>query len=351
MLYAFPVAMSRMLSRFSTDFQLAIITLFGVLAAVGIAPFAVYRFVTGSFWIGVLDAGIVLCILGAVLYAWRSGNTRGAGLLLACVNTAGTVAAAALLGYPGLFWAYPTLLANYLLVDRMKAVAATAIALTALVVLGKGFDSPLQTILFVVTATIVSLFAFIFAYRAELQRRQLEAMAAVDSLTGANNRRILDDELQMAVEKLARHGTPAAMLMLDLDHFKVINDRHGHAVGDKVLVEFSALVRGATRQVDRFFRYGGEEFVLLLSPSSSGALRTIADKLVKKVAAELRCAGEAVTVSIGGATLRPGDDVRSWMARADASLYKAKQGGRNRVEVAPEELPSQARETVPADMR
>jgi len=336
------------MSRFTTDFQLAIITLFGVLAAVGIAPFAVYRFVTGSFWVGVLDSGIVLCILGAVAYAWRSGKTRGVGLFLACVNTIGTVVAAGVLGYPGLFWAYPTLLANYLLIDRMKAVAATAIALTALVLLGKGFDSPLQTILFVVTATIVSLFAFIFAYRAEAQRQRLEAAAAVDALTGAQNRRVLDDELQIAVEKLARDGTPAAVLMLDLDHFKVVNDRHGHAVGDKVLVEFSALIRSSTRQVDRFFRYGGEEFVLLLSPVSAASLGTIADKLVAKVAAELRCAGQPITVSIGGATLRPQDDVRTWMARADACLYQAKRLGRNRAEIVAE-APSPAAKELQHD--
>ncbi|HUG24479.1 GGDEF domain-containing protein [Piscinibacter sp.] len=327
------------MSRFTTDFQLAIITLFGVLAALGIAPFAVYRFVTGSFWIGVLDTGIVVCILSAVVYAWHSGKTARVGLILACVNTTGTVLATALLGYPGLFWAYPTLLANYLLVDRKKAVAATAIALTALVLLGRGFDSTLQTILFVVTAAIVSLFAFIFAYRTEVQRQQLEAAAALDALTGANNRRVLDDELQIAVEKLARHGAPAAVLMFDLDHFKVINDRHGHAVGDKVLIEFSALIRASTRQVDRFFRYGGEEFVLLLSPTSTASLGTLADKLVRTVAAKLRCAGEPVTVSVGGATLRPGDDVRTWMARADACMYRAKQLGRNRAEYVGDEEP------------
>jgi diguanylate cyclase (GGDEF)-like protein len=324
-----------MWARLAKDFQLAIITLFGLLAAVGISPFAAYRFAQGNLLIGFIDAGIVAGILAAVVYAWRSGDTRRAGLFLMTVNTSGVVLASALLGYPGLFWAFPALFANYMLVDRSKAVAASALALTAIVLLGKGLDSTLQTILFVVTASIASLFAYIFAHRTEVQRRQLEAAAAIDALTGAQNRRVLDDELQIAVQRFERDGTPAAMLMLDLDHFKAVNDRHGHAVGDQVLVDFSAIVRAATRRVDRFFRYGGEEFVLLLSPVSSQSMRTIADKLVAKVGSELRCRGEPVTVSIGAAALRPGDDARAWMARADASLYLAKSLGRNRAEVAP----------------
>lgn len=326
--------MTRLLARFTTDFQLAIITLFGVLAAVGIAPFAVYRLATGSVLIGLIDFAIVLAIVVGVVYTWRTGNTRRAGLFLACVNTAGAVIVTGLLGYPGLFWSYPTLLANYLLIDRMKAVMATAAAVVAIVAVGKGFESTLQGILFVVTATIVSLFAFIFAHRAEVQRRQLESAATIDALTGAQNRRVLDDELQLAVEKMARDRTPTALLMLDLDHFKEVNDLHGHAVGDRVLKEFSAVVRASTRSVDRFFRYGGEEFVLLLSPAIAASTRKIADKLVRRVAADLRCAGRPVTVSIGGAALRTGEDVRTWLARADACLYVAKNQGRNRSVIA-----------------
>jgi diguanylate cyclase (GGDEF)-like protein len=123
--------------------------------------------------------------------------------------------------------------------------------------------------------------------------------------------------------------------MLDLDHFKRINDRHGHAVGDQVLIELTALVGASTRRVDRFFRYGGEEFVLLVNlQGGAQSLDCVADKLVLKVAAELRCRGEPITVSIGGAALRPGDDVRVWLGRADAALYRAKDLGRSRAVIA-----------------
>jgi diguanylate cyclase len=327
---------ARMWARLTKDFQLAIITLFGALAAVGITPFAVYRFATGSLLIGFVDAAIVAGILAAVVYAWRTGDTRRSGLALMTVNTSGVVLATALLGYPGLFWSFPALFANYMLVDRAKAVAASALAITTILLLGKGLASPLQSILFAVTAAIASLFAYIFAHRAEMQRQQLEAAAAIDALTGAHNRRVLDDELQIAVQRYARDGAAAAVLMLDLDHFKAVNDRHGHAVGDQVLVDFSAIVRASTRRIDRFFRYGGEEFVLLLSPASAQSMRSIADKLLARVRSELRCRGEPVTVSIGATTLRPGDDARAWLARADACLYLAKRLGRDRAEIAAE---------------
>jgi diguanylate cyclase len=337
-----------MWARLTKDFQLAIVTLFGVLAALGIAPFAAFRFLTGNLLIGIVDSAIVAAILGAVVYAWRTGDTRRSGLFLMVVNSSGVVLATALLGYPGLFWSFPALFANYMLVDRLKAVAASAMALTAIVVLGKGLASPLQTVLFVVTASIASLFAYIFAHRAEVQRRQLEAAAAIDPLTGAQNRRVLNDELQIAVQRFGRDGANAALLMLDLDHFKSVNDRHGHAVGDQVLADFAAIVRASTRRVDRFFRYGGEEFVLLLSPASSQSMRAIADKLVARIRSELRCRGEAVTVSIGAAGLRAGDDAGSWMARADASLYLAKRRGRNRAEIADEHADADA--PSPIDM-
>lgn len=320
-------------SRLARDFELAVITLFGGLAALAITPFAIYRFATGNIVVGLLDACVAICITGAVVYAWRTGKTQRVARFLVLVNVTGVVLSTRLLGYPGLFSAYPALLANYMLVGHMRAVAATVVTLALLVVQGRGFETPQQTIFFVVSAAIVSLFAFIFAYRTEMQRRQLESKAALDPLTGAQNRRVLDDELRIAIERFRREGTPAAVLMLDLDHFKSINDSYGHAVGDQVLVDFCAIVRRSTRRVDRFFRYGGEEFVLLLSPASATSLRTISQKLVAKVASELKCGQAAVTVSIGGAALREGEDVHAWMSRADACLYRAKRLGRNRAEV------------------
>ncbi len=209
----------------------------------------------------------------------------------------------------------------------------TALALTFLAVQGKAYESMAQLAMFLVTAMVSGLVAFVFASRTESQRKALETLATLDSLTGVPNRRAMEQELQMAVAEHRRDGTAFGLAMLDLDHFKSINDEHGHEAGDEVLIAFAELLRCATRKVDRCFRFGGEEFVLLMPATDSEGLRAIDASLRSRVAAELDCRGKAVTVSIGAASLRPHEDWQAWMSRADAALYTAKRQGRNRTVV------------------
>jgi len=320
--------------RLRTDFPLAIITLFGALAVTAFLPYALYRFARGELMHGMIDLVVVLAIAGAVVFAWRSGNTRVPGVLLMVVSTTACLATAMLPGAVGLYWIYVALLANYLMVRRVEAAVATVVSLGVLVLYGKAFTSPAQTVAFVVSALLVSLFAFIFAYRTELHRVQLEALATIDPLTGIGNRRAMESELQIAIQTHRRDGSRFGLSMLDLDHFKRINDDFGHEAGDRVLIELAALVREHTRQVDRLFRYGGEEFVLLAPGADHDALQRIADKLCVAVASRLHCPDRPVTVSIGATALRADDDAGSWLARADAALYGAKNAGRNRVMLA-----------------
>lgn len=238
-------------SGLRSDYQLAIITTFGVCAIFGIMPFALYRFATDNPWAGFVDLGIVAAICFAVVHARRSGDRTRASMLLA-----------------------------------------------------------------------------------------LETLATQDALTGVLNRRAMEQELQIAVEALRRDGSSFGLAMLDLDHFKRINDEHGHEAGDEVLIGFVGLVRHATRKVDRCFRFGGEEFVLLMPGIGSAALHGIDESLRIRIASELNYGGEPVTVSIGAAALRPGEDWQSWLARADAALYQAKHEGRNRTVIDTEQAES-----------
>jgi len=121
---------------------------------------------------------------------------------------------------------------------------------------------------------------------------------------------------------------------MDLDHFKQINDRFGHHVGDQVLVAFVELITRCCRKEDRLFRFGGEEFLLLLPNTEAEGLRTAAQNLLSKVANDLHGPGGAVTVSIGGAILHSGEHWESWLQRADECLYRAKSEGRNRAVIA-----------------
>jgi len=166
--------------------------------------------------------------------------------------------------------------------------------------------------------------------------RYHEALAAAfrDPLTGSGNRVALDKTLSREVELAKRHGQQLSVLMLDLDHFKQVNDQFGHSMGDKVLKDAANCISECIRQTDMCFRYGGEEFLVMLSSADqAGALR-IAERIRMSISAlEFKNSkGELqVTSSIGSATLRGDDTMDSLVQRADVALYEAKNGGRNRV--------------------
>lgn len=322
-----------MLYRLRTDFQLTIITLFGSFSALALLPFAIYRFLIGELAIGFIDAFLVLGITATVIYAWRSGNTRGPGLFMVLIDTTGAIAGVMINGEIGRNWMVAALLANFFLIDRRLAFLVSALALLVLAIHGKSFATMPQMLSFIITATLVSLFAFIFAARTETQRLQLEVLATRDPLTGVDNRRAMERELQMAVEAHKRNQTAFGLVMLDLDHFKLVNDKYGHDAGDRVLVAFADLLQKSTRKIDRLYRFGGEEFVLLLPGTEVAGLHIMTAKLLGKIAAELRGPAGPVTSSIGAATLRPDEDWHDWLARADAAMYRAKKGGRNRVDI------------------
>ncbi len=169
----------------------------------------------------------------------------------------------------------------------------------------------------------------------QAQSRLLQQLAREDGLTGVANRRALDLQLPHELERARRFGHPLAVAMVDIDHFKAVNDLHSHAVGDAALCAVARLLREGCRASDLVGRYGGEEFLLLLVQTAATPALGLCDKLRQRVAghdwAGLQPGLAAVTVSIGMAALQPGDDVLSLLARADRALYRAKQAGRNQV--------------------
>jgi len=141
----------------------------------------------------------------------------------------------------------------------------------------------------------------------------------------------LRDDLTDAITRSTRQGEPVAVGLLDLDNFKAVNDQQGHEVGDKVLVDFTHLVMSQCRKSDRFYRLGGEEFVLLLNHTDREGAATAMDKLMELLRSELKSPAGPVTVSIGMAMLRPEESWSKWLDRADQAMYRAKSEGKNRV--------------------
>ncbi len=168
--------------------------------------------------------------------------------------------------------------------------------------------------------------------------RMVERQALVDGLTGIANRRGCEDSLSHEIARAGRLGTPLTIVVSDLDDFKAVNDVHGHVVGDDVLREFAAVLRGTLRESDVAGRWGGEEFVLLLPGTEAEGGVQLAER-VRTALAERSFLGREgavlhVTCSFGVAQLGPGMGERTLFAVADRALYEAKRRGKNRVELA-----------------
>ena len=168
-------------------------------------------------------------------------------------------------------------------------------------------------------------------------KARLEALATTDSVTALLNRRALVDRLLHEMERARRYATPLALLMVDLDHFKDINDTHGHLVGDEALREVARLLQSGVRNVDIVARYGGEEFAIVLPETSNEGAVAFAERVRERVAehvfANERLPSLRLTVSVGVASVPAADieSVEDFFARSDEALYRAKAGGRNQV--------------------
>lgn len=165
-------------------------------------------------------------------------------------------------------------------------------------------------------------------------------LATTDAVTGLYNRHYLTSHMDTQLEVSQRKDKPLSVMMLDIDHFKLVNDTHGHAVGDRVLKEFANRIAKNIRGVDLAARYGGEEFVVMMPDTPSDWAHMIADRLRQETAEqEFDVGAEAgllsITVSIGVATSTENDTPASILERADQALYAAKEGGRNQVIIAP----------------
>jgi diguanylate cyclase (GGDEF)-like protein/PAS domain S-box-containing protein len=165
--------------------------------------------------------------------------------------------------------------------------------------------------------------------RTQDRSRRYWTAAISDALTGAFNRRYLVSHLQGAIDR--GESARAALLLFDIDHFKRINDEHGHDAGDHALKRVADLARHMSRDSDMLFRLGGDEFVLYLPDVSKAGATVIAQRLREAIALSSPQHGRALTVSIGVAERKADDTVESWLRAADAALYEAKQRGRNRV--------------------
>lgn len=229
-----------------------------------------------------------------------------------------------------------------LAVSTTTAVAAS-MALTFLLILALGYDHQsramaigmlISALVPMVVAPLLLNLLVTLVYEMESTREALHRLATRDSLTQAFNRRYLMERLEAEAARAARCGQPLAVLMIDADQFKAVNDRFGHATGDRVLQHIADACAASLRPYDLLARYGGEEFVVLLPETTLPQAGEVAERVLAAVA-QMHLdpvAGEplTVTVSIGAAVLASTDSGgAALLQRADVALYQAKRNGRN----------------------
>lgn len=237
------------------------------------------------------------------------------------------------LGLLGNYWAFPAVLVCCFMMSRRLALLfGVSMLLVSTWLVWQGLGLPVAVRFCDTLSVTLILVNVVLNVLGDLQRALVE-QALTDPLTGAYNRRHLAQQLGV----LAGRGPDVcrnALLAIDIDHFKTINDRHGHAVGDAVLVSCVAAISGRKRQSDRMFRTGGKEFVLLLPRTSAPDAQRVAESLRARIADAPLLPGHPVTVSIGVGVQQPQHSADDWLGAADRALYQAKHNGRNRVEVS-----------------
>lgn len=301
------------------------------LAALAITPFGFWRLNNGELGQGLFDLTLVIVLLGLAYLCLQEKLLRLISFVVASIYVLSSLLVAYKFGPLGHYWFFPAIVAGFFVVRASEALGLAALGFLAHVLLAsrQGWGIELGT--FAATSLLVCIFINAFTTRLRQDNHRLYLDSTIDSLTGAGNRRLFDDVLAELPED-ANHET-MSLLMLDVDHFKVINDHYGHAIGDRCLNRLAQLIMNNLQPSQRLFRYGGEEFVLLVSGSAAEA-QALAERLRSEVEHTQLIREAMITVSIGIATKYSQEKLRAWMRRADDAMYEAKQQGRNRCCVA-----------------
>lgn len=316
-------------SRMRSDIGLAVLSLYCVCAVALISPFAIYRLYEGRLILGLAELVVVGAFVVLALSAWRTGKSQLAADLTACAASAGTIALVVLMDINYL-WTFSTLVGNFLMARKWLAVLTSAIVVLGIGLQPDAFPVLSDRLSYLAVSAMVSLFGLIYATRVNHRHGKLSDMLARDALTGALNRRALDHDL----EAITRESTPSehSLAILDLDAFKQLNDNHGHDAGDRILVELTNIIHAATRERDRFYRFGGDEFVLLFPHTPLAGAQMVSDKLREALLHQLNGPdGTNIRASIGLAQGLPGESADHWFKRADDALLAAKRAGKNRI--------------------
>ena len=232
-----------------------------------------------------------------------------------------------------MYWGSAFTVAFYLLVRKRSARLMNVFWIALNCILAFMVFQFEQSVYFIFSLATTGFFVEILFFILNRHEKHLEWLATRDPLTNAFNRRRMMEDLERAIALRNRHNSPASIVIIDADKFKSINDTFGHLEGDTVLINLARILSSRIRRTDRFYRYGGEEFVVFLAETHLKAAASVADTYCDLIRTTEISTKRNITISCGVAEVRKDDSVSEWISRADAALYKAKNNGRDRSEM------------------
>ncbi|UPW17846.1 GGDEF domain-containing protein [Agarivorans sp. TSD2052] len=295
------------------------------------AYFSIHHLVDGIFWYGLSILPCALAILVSLFLLFTKPNSQGykvadAWFLLLAIPP--VLLALTQDSMHGEFFVPALILACFIHLPLKVAERLVLLVSLVAIILGTLHLGIHQGIRFSLGVVASHIFAWGLARVLVKQNNELKELAFKDSLTRCYNRRALFDELQKAKQQHKRSSIKATLILLDLDHFKLINDQHGHHAGDQILVWFSHFLQNNTRGNDRVFRYGGEEFLILLHDADFDMAYQASEKLVEAISQREAPLQLSISFSAGISCIKDDESIDDWIQRADLGLYQAKQAGR-----------------------
>lgn len=300
-------------------------------ALIAVAPLVLVQWRQDHIFLAVL---LALFSLNSVLVIvclrwWRVYFLRGWPFVLLALTS--SAYSTAINGHTGLYWAYPGIAACCFLLPLRESTACNVVFVAIMACISfLTFPEPaFWRITFSLGLTCV--FVLVFAWLVGRLKEELTRLATTDPLTGCLNRSQLADILNSQIQMRERYERVSSMILLDLDHFKRINDRWGHVAGDQVLKEVAERIHKRLRESDQAFRIGGEEFMLVLPETRQKDAEQLAQQLIGNISAAPFLREIQVTASAGVTEVKRGETWSTWLNRADQALYQAKLQGRNRM--------------------
>lgn len=318
-----------MLSSFENKY---LVTGLGYLGAFAIFAFAVIRYIEGNLELALLDIILAVLLFSVSVFIQVTGKMRLAKYGAAAIALTGPLLILSYAPYTGMLWLYVVTATFYFFLPLKQATLFAAVLIISAGVLLFGEIDLLLFCSLIVTLSLICGFSFISAINSEHFRSQLLQLSKEDALTGTGNRRAFEIHADQAMWNFKRHRLVSSLIYIDIDHFKQVNDKYGHSLGDSVLQGVVRCVQRNLRQDDHLFRLGGDEFVIIANGAKLQQAAQVAERLRQDIESQ-NFSEYDISLSIGISATRAKDSVEEWVARADAALYQSKEQGRNRVSI------------------